>query len=259
PLKSRPMPEAPLISYSRNVHSQCGEDGILAELRRRLRLNSGSFVEFGAWDGKHLSNTYALLADGWKGVYIEGDETRFADLLKMKEAHGDSVVAVCAYVGVCGPDSLDELLSKTFIPLEFDVLSIDIDSYDFQVWFSLTNYSPKIVIIEGNSQVLPGIWQVHQPGICQGSSFTALVALGEHKGYKLVCHTGNLIFVRKNLVDSLGIDSASLIFPETLFNYQKHFEEMAYAQQMLADEAQRPPRDSPLRRLYRRIKTQLKR
>ncbi|CAN0123266.1 unnamed protein product [Heterosigma akashiwo] len=31
-------------------------------------------VEFGAWDGKHLSNTWSLINEhGWSSVQIEGD------------------------------------------------------------------------------------------------------------------------------------------------------------------------------------------
>lgn len=39
-------------------------------------------MEFGAWDGKHLSNTFALVEQGARAVYIEGDEGRFQDLLE---------------------------------------------------------------------------------------------------------------------------------------------------------------------------------
>jgi len=42
-----------------NLYSQHGEDGILRELLAALELSLGYFVEFGAWDGKHWSNTYA--------------------------------------------------------------------------------------------------------------------------------------------------------------------------------------------------------
>lgn len=39
-------------------------------------------------------------------------------------------------------------LKQTDIPNDFELLSIDIDSYDYQVWKSLKVYKPKIVIIE---------------------------------------------------------------------------------------------------------------
>lgn len=52
--------------------------------------------------------------------------------------------------------TLDAIFSNTPIPKDFDILSIDIDSNDFAVWNSFEKYSPKIVIIETNSSIMPG-------------------------------------------------------------------------------------------------------
>ena len=52
---------------------------------------------------------------------------------------------------------MDNLLEKTNLPKDFEILSIDIDSYDLEVWESLVFYKPKIVIIEINSSYPPGI------------------------------------------------------------------------------------------------------
>lgn len=41
------------------------------------------------------------------------------------------------------------------MPKDFDILSIDIDSCNYQVWASIKEYSPKIVIIEVNSYLPP--------------------------------------------------------------------------------------------------------
>ncbi len=37
-----------LLHYYGNVHSQRGQDGILAEIFRRMNISKGTFVEFGA-------------------------------------------------------------------------------------------------------------------------------------------------------------------------------------------------------------------
>jgi hypothetical protein len=50
-----------LSAYRKNIYSQSGEDGVLEEILRRLEIRTGSFVEFGAWDGKHYSNNFHLL------------------------------------------------------------------------------------------------------------------------------------------------------------------------------------------------------
>jgi hypothetical protein len=215
-----------LITFRKNIHSQSGEDGILEELSKRLSIAKGTFVEFGAWDGKHLSNTFHLLEQGWSGVHIEGDPIKFQDLLKTRQLYPNTLTPVCCYVDFQGENTLDAILSKTKTPKYFDILSIDIDSFDWQVWWSLKNYHPKIVIVESNTEILPGIFQVHTPGEVQGSSFTALLELGKKKGYALVCNTGNLIFVRNDLTKKVGLNEMYLDFPELLFDYRKHFEEL---------------------------------
>ena len=51
-----------LLNYRSNIYSQNGEDGIISEILKRLNLDQKKLwcVEFGAWDGMHLSNTFAL-------------------------------------------------------------------------------------------------------------------------------------------------------------------------------------------------------
>ena len=99
-------------------------------------------------------------------------------------------------------------MQKTSIPIDFDVLSIDIDSYDYQVWKSLKNYTPKIVIIEIHSGINPYVNDhIHTPGRFDGTSFFPMLKLGIEKGYQLVCHTGNMIFIRNELYDLLGLQN----------------------------------------------------
>jgi len=166
----------------------------------------------------NLSNTFALVEKGWKGAEIEGDEKRFEELSKTIADYEENIIPLCAYVEMEGKNSIDLLLSKTSIPKDFDMISIDIDSYDWQIWNSLKNYTPKIVIVEINSSILPGIEQIHSPTEKkQGSSFSSTSKLGIRKGYKLVCHTGNLIFVRDDLVKKLNLPEEELNNPESLF------------------------------------------
>ena len=192
--------------YAKNVHSQNGEDGIIEELLKRLEINDGWVCEFGAWDGVHLSNTFALIEKGFKGVFIEGDKRKYSDLLKTVQKY-PNITPLNNYVDHQDTEnSLDNLLSKTEIPINFDVLSIDIDSYDYQVWKSLRKYRPKIVVIEINSSVNPNNnHHVHTLGIYQGTGFRPTFNLGLEKNYKFVLHTGNMIFVENELFDKLNV------------------------------------------------------
>lgn len=64
----------------KNVYSQNGEDGIISDILSRLPnsdLNRWC-VEFGAWDGKHMSNTFNLVErDDYSAIYIEGNPSYF--------------------------------------------------------------------------------------------------------------------------------------------------------------------------------------
>lgn len=210
----------PFNKYQHNIHSQNGEDGVIAELNRQLKIidaDDNWCVEFGAWDGKHLSNTFSLVERGWNAVHIEGDPDRYKSLLDTSSRY-PKIVPVNAYVARFSGDEtcLDSILKKTRIPADFALLSIDIDSYDCDVWESVKLYRPKIVVIEINSSVPPGIVWRHSSKT-QGNTFSATLNVARQKDYTLVCHTGNLIFVRNNLVEHLELDRRFIDYPELLF------------------------------------------
>lgn len=210
-----------LADFRMNVYSQNGEDGVLREIFNRIGGGREPrwCVEFGAWDGKHLSNTFWLVErKDWHAVYIESDASRFLDLENTARLH-ERIVPLHATVGFGGQAGLDEILSETSLPKSYDLLSIDIDSHDLAVWHDHVAYSPSVVVIEINSSIPPGVLQWHVDESLQGNSFSSTVAVGGAKGYTLACHTGNLIFVRDDLFPKLGIPDVDIRFPERL--YQK--------------------------------------
>jgi hypothetical protein len=112
-------------------------------------------------------------------------------------------------------------LKNTPITHEFDLLSIDIDGMDYHIWEGLKNYRPKIVIIEVNSSIPPDQEQIHSDSNPIGSSFKSMVRLGQQKGYTLICHTGNVIFIRNDLLVRLSISEKykkMFFHPEILFD-----------------------------------------
>jgi hypothetical protein len=67
-----------LNQHSRNVCSQSGEDGIVATALERLPNRNKWCIEFGAWDGKYLSNSYHLAENsGYNVVLIEGNRNKY--------------------------------------------------------------------------------------------------------------------------------------------------------------------------------------
>jgi hypothetical protein len=203
----RPRPH--FLDWARDVHSQCGEDGILEHLLKALELPTGYFVEFGAWDGRHLSNCAALADRGYSGCFIEGEKDRHGDLVRGYAARPD-IACVNAFVRSRGADGLDAILDRAGAPSEIVVLSIDIDGTDYHVWAGFESRRPAIVVVEYNPTIPAEILfaQADDASVHHGCSLAALHKLGLEKGYVLAAATElNGIFVRSDLSQKAGLAS----------------------------------------------------
>jgi hypothetical protein len=200
--------------FSRNVTSQYGEDGMIAKILELIGVENRWCVEFGAWDGKYLSNTWDLINNKrWSAVLAEGDEGRAAKLAETHAGRRGEVFVKHAFVGWEGPHSLDLILSGAPIPKNFDFLSIDIDGNDWHVWESLKNYRPRLVVVEFNPSASNQLYfvQDRDPTLNQGASLLALIELGKSKGYELAaCNHINAMFVLAEEFPKLGISDNSI-------------------------------------------------
>lgn len=66
----------PLSRFGAKYFSQTDEDGITLEIVKRLGIANGTFVELGVGDGLE-NNTLILLAMGWRGFWIGGEDLCF--------------------------------------------------------------------------------------------------------------------------------------------------------------------------------------
>lgn len=212
-----------LDSFKYNRFSQNGEDGIIEKVFEIIPKEQNYWcVEFGAWDGKYLSNTYKLLKEeNWKGILIEGNSKKFVDLQKTYE-NSPHVILLNKYVSFDGGNSLDNILKDTDIPVDFHLLSIDIDGNDYHVWDSLKQYQPKLVVIEFNPTIPGDVEFVQEKNmkVNQGNSLLSLVNLGKTKGYELIAATHcNAFFIDKNLFHHFNIsdNSVQVLWKKTEF------------------------------------------
>lgn len=168
-------------TYGVDMYSQNGEDGLIAEIFKRLKIEKGTCCEFGAADGKYCSNTYYLIEQGWKGKLIEADPNRLKALIDNTIGHDVEIY--------CGPVTQANI--NDLVPPALNLLSIDVDNEDFNLWNAYKGYA-DVVVIEVNSSIAPP--QIVVPGE-RGASYSAMVMLGIVKGYFLLAHKGNCIFI----------------------------------------------------------------
>ena len=171
--------------YAGNVtYSQNGEEKLLIEVLRRLKLETGCAVEFGGHNGKYLSNTALLIDNGWSGKFIEADYDLWEQCCN-NWAGNERVKSVCSMVNAGNVGA--------FVDETCDVVSIDVDGLDYQI-FQAMEAKPKVVIIEIDSSIPPDADRFNSES---GAGYLPMVKLGIEKGYFLLCHTGNLVFVDK--------------------------------------------------------------
>jgi hypothetical protein len=194
-----------LNKHSKKTYSQNGEDGMIAAIFEHLGIERGTYLEMGAGDGMHISNTRLLRERGWHGVLIEGNPVDYANLAS--NCKGQHLIN--RYID-CEPDnSMDYWLSSSPLPTDFDFMSLDIDGNDLWVWDSMKQYVPKVVCIEYNYTVKESLTIAYEPAHrfnndnYFGASAAALCKLANAKGYKLIGWTlmHNLFFIREELAD----------------------------------------------------------
>jgi len=209
-LLAHPKYDAPkrLTRYGFKNYSQCDEDGLIAEIVKRLGDKCPkTFVEFGVESGIEC-NTLRLALQDWKGVWLEGSR-QYCDAMQKTHASLIQKNRLKVQNAFITSNNINELLAENGFTNELGIISIDIDGNDIWIWKAL-KIKPAIVIIEYNSTWAPplSIAQAHKPDVmwngtnCFGSSLNALVKVGHEQGYNLVgCSMSgvNAFFVRADL------------------------------------------------------------
>lgn len=112
-------------------------------------------VDLGASDGVTLSNSYPLFRDGWSGLAVEPDLAKVSELaFALKDFESRISVAACHVT----PDNLAPMFKTYEVPRDFGFLTLDIDSYDYDVADELLRmYNPRVICVEINERIPPPI------------------------------------------------------------------------------------------------------
>lgn len=227
-----------LLSHAHQIFSQNGEDGMIAEIFRRIGAPSQTFLEIGAGDGLE-NNTTALLAQGWRGWWIDAEHSTVASFAsRFREAIANRQLV--ALESTVTAETIAATLQRLGVGVEFDLLSLDIDRNTYWVWSAMTEVKPRVAVIEYNAAFPPDVdWKVEYRADKYwnktsyfGASLKALELLGRKLGYSLVgCDFigVNAFFVRADLCGDK--------FAEP-FTAENHYEPPRYG--MIARQGHRP-------------------
>ncbi|WP_102275729.1 FkbM family methyltransferase [Cytobacillus massiliigabonensis] len=214
--------------YEKKIQSQNGEDGILEEIFNRIGTTNKFFVEFGVEEGLECNTSYLSMYKNWGGLLIEGSPDYYARLVNNYQSRGLNKV-LFSY-NLVTVENINLIFNQNNVPAEFDLLSIDIDGNDYWIWKELSNYKPRVVVIEYNyAYPPPRKWvMVYNPSHNWngtdyfGASLTSLTELGKQMGYSLLGtdFSGvNAFFIRNDLLQQSGFPEKT---PEDAYNSFKH-------------------------------------
>ncbi|MFA6168738.1 MAG: hypothetical protein WC700_19095 [Gemmatimonadaceae bacterium] len=200
-----------LAHYEWRVHSQGGEDGIIAEVFRRIGTRTRTFVEIGVESGVECTTTL-LLRQGWRGWWVEGDHAN-ASLARTLFAPHVASGQLTIIEAMVSSSNVQALLRDAGAPADVDLLSVDIDRNTWHVWHALTALRARATVIEYNASFGPRLdWVIaDDPAkswngtVDFGASLAACERLGREKGMSLVGCTlngANAFFVEAALAET---------------------------------------------------------
>ncbi len=200
--------ERSLARHRFKVFSQCGQDGVLAEIFRRIGDGDRRFVEIGT--APLENNTGFLLLQGWSGLWVDAalppDESLPANLQKLLSAGR----LQCDRIFVTKENILS-ILQKYGFNSNIDLLGIDVDYNTYHILDACLAARPRVLSVEYNAQLPAWIdWVVpYHPeavwdkSINYGASLKAIERRASKEGYALVgCELSgtDAFFVREDLL-----------------------------------------------------------
>ena len=118
--------EKRLERFGYSVYSQNDEDGIIAEIFRRIGITNHFFIEFGVQDGLEC-NSHFLLLQGWSGVFIESSAEYCKQIQKNFETpiRQGRLTLLNEFITA---ENINDLFAKTQATAikDIDLLSIDL-------------------------------------------------------------------------------------------------------------------------------------
>jgi hypothetical protein len=197
------------------VFSQFGEDGIIQYLVQRVPLENEVFIEFGVEDYSESNTRFLLVHDNWRGLIMDGGDRHLAFIRRTGLDWRHDIEAKVAFVD---RDNINGLIASADIRGDIGLLSVDIDGNDYWVLEAIEVVSPRLLVVEYNSNFGPEAavtvpydpaferGRAHWSHLYWGASLAALDRLARRKGYALVGGNSagnNAFWVREDVLGDL--------------------------------------------------------
>lgn len=167
-------------------------------------------IDIGASVGTPSDPCYPFITNPeFNGLCIEGDKNKVVHLIKRVSY---KINVYCDYVT---PENICNIFEKNSVPLNIDLLKIDIDGYDLEVIRKIlqSKYKPIFIIAEINEKIPPPIlfeikynkqykWDESH---CFGFSLASGKEVFENNGYYIVSliDMNNILCIRKDKINLL--------------------------------------------------------
>lgn len=196
------------IAAKKGERSHAGEARHLAGVLETCGIPGGFVVDMAAGDGVTHSSTLALFRNPeWRGLAIEMDATRFR---RLEHAYRQFEGARTAREKVT-PHNVEALLRAHTVAHDFEVLNLDLDSYDLRVAEALLRtFRPAVITMEINEKIPPPVYfavnfdpdHVWSGDHFYGCSLVAAAEVVKARGYVLESlHYDNAFFVRGDVAE----------------------------------------------------------
>ena len=194
----------------------------LIKLHNNIITPSNYIIDIGASNGVSTDPVYNFIINNkYQGLCIEGNKNN-ADILKTKTHFN-------IYNDYINPNNIISIFKNFNVPIDIDVLKIDIDGFDLDVLRKiLQEYKPKIIIAEINEKIPPPIlfevkykdnyeWDYSH---CFGFSIKSGEDIMNNFGYKIIeiYELNNILCINEDLCNILEIDKLNNV--EELYKTQ---------------------------------------
>tara|TARA_R110001632_G_C11328444_1_gene416275 strand:+ start:1199 stop:1867 length:669 start_codon:yes stop_codon:yes gene_type:complete len=186
------------IENEKSIYSMSGVDGVLQYIFNEIGYTNKIAVEIGV-SGNNNTNTELLSHSGFNLLWLDC----------MSKPH--IPVNTILHVECVTKTNVENIFKKYNIPQEFDLISIDIDGNDYHIREALSNYRPKVIVMEYNgnfsstSEYIMGYDENYIcvfPNIKFGASLQSLVNQANRLGYDYVyseSRGSDAFFIRKDI------------------------------------------------------------